>query len=151
MCPDVMVTVTNPGPVNAGLRARVKYARALQKARGNCVFISIHANAASNSPRWTSANGVVVFHHPRDKQGRGMAEWVLEAFDAHTLVSTDRGIKTSRFTVLSGTQSMPSILVECGFMTNRMEALYLGSDCGQFEIANALTQVIANYELNGGL
>ena len=150
LCVNYDTTITNPGPVNAGLRARTKYARGLHKERGNCIFMSIHANAAGNGRAWyPSAHGAVVFHHPRDERGKELASWVLEHFDVHTLLSTERGIKTSRFSVLSGTRAMPSILVECGFMTELNDARYIASESGRNDIAQAIFQTIDVCEQGG--
>lgn len=149
MLPDaITTTVTNPGPVNAGLIARLQYIRALQKVRGNCVLLSVHANAARGKG-WSGANGAVVFHHPKNKSGKVLADQMIEALDENTSLSVDRGIKTARFAML--TSGVPSILVECGFMTNPIEAEYLASSGGRQCIADSFYDLIQYFEINGGL
>ena len=140
-----VVDITNPGPVNCGLRERAEYINGLQKVRKNCVLISVHANAAGKKG-WSSAHGATIFHHPRNKGGRALAEWVLDSIDQHVRVDTTRGIKTARFAILSKTRSLPGILIECGFMTNELEAKHLASPEGQFEVAFAIAQVIKLFE-----
>ncbi|MFB6230816.1 MAG: N-acetylmuramoyl-L-alanine amidase [Salinibacter sp.] len=56
-----------------------------------------------------------------------------------------RGVKQAGFYVL-WSASMPSVLVELGFLTNREEARYLNSDRGQTELAKALFRAIKSYE-----
>ena len=56
-----------------------------------------------------------------------------------------RGVKQARFVVLHDA-SMPSILVETGFITNPSEQRYLSSDYGQSIIASAIFRAIRNYK-----
>jgi N-acetylmuramoyl-L-alanine amidase len=55
-----------------------------------------------------------------------------------------RGIKQAGFYVLVGA-SMPSVLIETGFLTNRKDAAYLNSDNGQSKIAESILNAIKNY------
>ncbi|MEO5673534.1 MAG: N-acetylmuramoyl-L-alanine amidase [Chitinophagales bacterium] len=56
-----------------------------------------------------------------------------------------RGVKQAGFLVLWRT-TMPSILIETGFLTNRNEEKYLNSESGQNEIAQAVLNSITNYK-----
>jgi N-acetylmuramoyl-L-alanine amidase len=56
-----------------------------------------------------------------------------------------RGVKQAGFLVLWRT-TMPSILIETGFLTNREEEKYLNSEKGQNEIAIAVLQAVSNYK-----
>lgn len=145
LVPGVTTTITNPGPVDAGLGRRAKYVNALQAVRGNCVLLSIHANAMGRT-RWHRAHGATVFFHPRNPKGKALAKWALDEIGHHTEVDITRGVKSARFTILSKTRAIPGALVECGFMTHPAEAQYLASADGQFEIAFAISQLIANCE-----
>jgi len=146
LCLDYDTTTTNPGPVNCGLKERTDYINGLQKVRGNCILLSIHANASGRGG-WSTVYGSTVFYHPKNKKGKPLAEWVLEAIDQHTPMNITRGVKPSRFTILSKTRSMPGVLVECGFMTNKSEARFLASSDGQSQIANAIFETIKTVEL----
>lgn len=55
------------------------------------------------------------------------------------------GVKQAGFLVLRAT-TMPSILIETGFMTNRNESTYLGSNKGQTEVADALYKAFGAYK-----
>jgi len=57
---------------------------------------------------------------------------------------TGRGVKQAGFLVL-WKASMPAILVELGFVTNRKEARYLQSPSGQNDLADAIYRAIVAY------
>ena len=56
-----------------------------------------------------------------------------------------RGVKQARFVVLYHA-SMPAVLVETGFISNREESQYLASEYGQNIIASAIFRAIRNYK-----
>ena len=58
-----------------------------------------------------------------------------------------RGVKQAPFYVISRT-NMPSILVECGFLTNPKEEEFLHSDLGQDYIASAIFRAFKSYNQN---
>jgi N-acetylmuramoyl-L-alanine amidase len=58
-----------------------------------------------------------------------------------------RGVKQAPFYVISRT-NMPSILVECGFLTNPKEEEFLHSDLGQDYIASAIFRAFRSYKKN---
>jgi N-acetylmuramoyl-L-alanine amidase len=58
---------------------------------------------------------------------------------------TSRGVKQAGFLVLWRT-TMPAILVETGFLTNREEEKYLASEKGQLEVSEAVLAAIAAYK-----
>ncbi len=55
-----------------------------------------------------------------------------------------RGVKQAGFYVLVGA-SMPSVLIETGFLTNRKDEAFLKSQKGQRKIANAIYKTVVDY------
>lgn len=111
------------------------------------LFISIHANAYGTT--WNSVNGWEIFHHKNSTNGKRLAEAIRNANLPYNGVLTfigirDRGIKTDAFTVLTKT-SMPSVLIEHGFYTNKDECELLKSDYFRKKCAIADAKGILNY------
>ena len=58
-----------------------------------------------------------------------------------------RGIFQDAFFVLIGA-SMPSVLIECGFLSNKSDEDYLKSDKGQTDVAKAIYKAIIYYKMD---
>jgi N-acetylmuramoyl-L-alanine amidase len=71
------------------------------------------------------------------------AEMLHNQFSNHPVISS-RGVKQAGFYVLVGA-SMPNVLIETGFLSNRSDAEYLNSKKGQTEVANKIFNAIKNY------
>ena len=57
----------------------------------------------------------------------------------------DRGVRQAGFLVLRKT-SMPSVLIEVGFISNRDEERYLASESGQQQLAKAISDAFDRYK-----
>ena len=87
------------------------------------------------------------FQHAHLERSIDFADRVEQAFAAGGRKS--RGVKQAGFAVLRLT-TMPSVLVELGFMTNASEEAYLLSDGGQREMADALLSAFGDYHRDLG-
>ena len=68
----------------------------------------------------------------------------IQDFLVSDLNRKDRKVKQAGFVVLRNTY-MPSVLVETGFLTNKIEGKYLNSSKGQKEISNSISNGIIKY------
>lgn len=100
------------------------------------LFVSIHANAVNRS----SVSGVETYYL---SSGRSLAEAVQSSI-IQTTNSRNRGVKQARFYVLRNT-SMPSILIEVGFVTGVEDAARLANPNYQSQMAAAISQGILSY------
>ncbi len=96
-----------------------------------------------------SAESYIVFSLMQNthlNQSLKIAEEVEKEFSnkAHR---KSRGVKQAPFYVISRT-NMPSILIECGFLTNFKEEEYLHSEIGQEYIASAIFRGFRTYKEN---
>lgn len=101
------------------------------------LFVSIHSNSNPN----TSIAGSMTFY-PSGKAS-ALASEVQNALITET-GGVDKGISTATFYVLRNT-SMPSILVEMGFVTNSDEAILLTKDSYRTKTAQGLLNGIVTY------
>ena len=77
------------------------------------------------------------------EQSISVAAQIEKNFKAQGM-STSRGVKQAGFAVLRKA-TMPSILVETGFISNREEEQWLASEEGQEAIATNIRKAISNY------
>ena len=118
--------VTLPGRVTMAERANAD------------VFVSIHANSAgANRPE---VSGLETYHYD---SGLRLAQ-IVHSKILQSLNVRDRKVRKARFYVLRKT-SMPSILVETGFLTGRDDAAKLRTSAYQNQMADAIAQGILQY------
>lgn len=99
------------------------------------LFVSIHVNAADDSG-WTQANGYCVFHKA---SGIHLAKYISDSYKESIPEIRPRfgGTMHRGYDVLPW--SIPAVLIECGFMTNRKEASFLADCENQKRIARAIS------------
>jgi len=102
------------------------------------LFVSIHANAISMSR--PDVNGVETYYYAN---GRGLAEAIQNSLLQSTGMR-NRGVKRGRFYVIRRT-SMPSALVEVGFVTGAEDAPRLATPEFRSLIAQAIARGILLY------
>ncbi len=97
----------------------------------------------------TSAESYIIFSLMQNiylEQSLTFASFVQEQFKDRAK-RTDRGVKQDIFLVLWRT-TMPSVLIETGFISNLTEEKYLMSDQGQVYIASAIFRAFRDYKLD---
>ncbi len=102
------------------------------------VFVSIHANAISLSR--PDISGLETYYYD---SGLGLAQIIHQNVLQLTGVR-DRGVRKARFYVLRKT-SMPSVLVEVGFVTGQDDASRLSNPAYRSQMANAIARGILQY------
>lgn len=102
------------------------------------LFVSIHANSMGSSR--PDISGLETYYY---SSGQRLAQTIHNSI----LQSTDvknRGTRRARFYVLRKT-SMPSVLVEVGFVTGREDAAKLSNPAYQSKMAQAIARGILQY------
>lgn len=102
------------------------------------LFVSIHANSVDNRP---DVNGLETYYYD---SGYRLAQVVHSSILQNIPTIKDRGVRKARFYVLRKS-SMPSILVETGYMTGRQDNPRLGSTDYQNRMADAIARGILLY------
>ncbi|QSJ19710.1 N-acetylmuramoyl-L-alanine amidase [Nostoc sp. UHCC 0702] len=102
------------------------------------LFVSIHANSVDGRP---DVNGLEVYYYD---SGYALAEVVRNNILQNIGTLKDRGTRKARFYVLRKS-SMPSILVETGYMTGREDNPRLATREYQNQMAEAIAYGILKY------
>lgn len=134
------------------LEKRVADTNALHAERP-CLFISFHSDAAGNGVDWHPASGFSVYTSVGQTESDKFAEIVLNEvaaiFGSKLKWRTDKtdgdGDKEENFYVLKNT-NCPAVLIECGFHTNKAEAIAMQSDAWKIEYVNAVVSAIKKWE-----
>lgn len=103
------------------------------------VFVSIHANAISLSR--PDINGIETYYY---SGGGGRLAQIIHANILQSLGVRDRGVRRARFYVLRN-NSIPSTLVEVGFVTGAEDAPRLADPNFQRQMAAAIARGILQY------
>lgn len=138
---NVKVIYTRTKDVYPSLDKRVEIAN----QDGVALFISIHCNG---SPSKLSSGTETHIYDRSSKESLKWARFIEKEFK-NRAGRHSRGIKTNQdrgntLQVLKYTRT-PSVLVECGFLSNHSEAIYLNSTRGQDLIASALFRATRSY------
>lgn len=124
---------------STSLRARTDFANNLEAD----MFISVHINSASSS----SARGTEVYYSAKNNEASksGLTSQKLANLMYQPLVqavgSNKRGVKASNFYVVRYT-NMPSILMECAFISNRDDANILKNQAKVDKIGKAIYNTV---------
>ncbi|MEM7699763.1 MAG: N-acetylmuramoyl-L-alanine amidase, partial [Verrucomicrobiota bacterium] len=107
----------------------------------NAIFVSVHFNSAYR----TSALGIETFY--RSSSSAKLAQAVQRELIRNT-GATDRGVKTANFSVLRHTKH-PSILVEGGFVSNKIERQRMTEAQYRQVVADSIARGIMSYKRSG--
>lgn len=105
------------------------------------IFISIHVNTFDSD---TSVYGLETWYCKDSRDSRLLAELVQEG-TAETAKAKDRGLKETNELIVIRDTTMPSCLVETGFLTNKAERKALVSKEYQEKLAKGMAQGIDEF------
>ncbi|MFY4774972.1 N-acetylmuramoyl-L-alanine amidase family protein [Metabacillus sp. RGM 3146] len=122
------------------LKERIDFANEKQAD----LFVSIHANASGNGTEWNEACGIETYVHTSFPLKAFQLAQVIQRTLVKATGRKNRGVKGAEFYVLKHTK-MPSVLIECGFMTNKEEAAFLKSESYREKCSKAIADSITEY------
>lgn len=122
-------------------RADLQARRDLAEAEGADVLLSIHLNEYRNR----AESGPQVFYQRGADAGRLLAGAMQEALIAVLKPAKERKALPGDYYVLRG--KLPSVLVECGFLSNAGEERLLLSEAYQKQIAVAVAQGLSQWRV----
>lgn len=130
----VQAVLTRKDDIDLDLEPRVQMAEQLRAT----LFVSIHANSIDMSR--PDISGLETYYYD---SGGDLARMIHNSVLEGTGIP-DRGVRTARFYVLRKT-SMPSVLVEVGFVTGRDDAARLSNSSYRSQMAAAIVRGILQY------
>ena len=137
----------NPGPYPIPIAMRVelinKIVRMLKRRGERCILLSVHANAPVK-PGWNRANGTTVFtlRKPHVESVR-FSKMIVDEMRSQTPLRS-RGIKKANFGILR--VNCPSVLLECGFQTNKPDVDFLWTQKGYYNCGSAIWSAWGEYK-----
>ncbi len=135
----VSTVMTRTADIDLDLEPRVELADRMRAT----VFVSIHANAISMAR--PEVNGLETYYYD---SGYDLAR-MIHASVLQTAQIRDRGVRSARFYVLRKS-SMPSVLVETGFVTGAEDAANLANSAHRQRMAEGIARGILQYIRGGG-
>ncbi|QUG42677.1 N-acetylmuramoyl-L-alanine amidase [Psychrobacillus sp. INOP01] len=102
-------------------------------------FISLHANAYGTT--WNNTSGIETFTYTKPSEQSVILATLIQNSLCSITGRWNRGVKKADFSVVRDTR-MPAVLVECGFMTNKHEAILLQSTEYRMRCAKAISFAI---------
>lgn len=130
---------------------RCKIVNDLQKVYKNCIYVSIHVNAAGNGSKWMNATGWSAYTSVGVTAADRLANCLYDAAKKNLKGKKLRTDNTdgdpdieSNFYVLKHT-NCPAVLTENFFQDNKDDIKYLTSDEGFHEIVRTHVEGIVNY------
>lgn len=103
------------------------------------IFLSVHQNAFDNN----SVNGIETYYYLKENFSKELCENIQNNLVKETN-AFDRGIKNSNFVVLRE-NIIPSVLIECGFITNDNEFKKLIDEDYQKNISKGIIESINSF------
>ncbi len=109
---------------------------AIANSNRNAIFVSVHFNSATRR----GASGIETYFYNRDSLSLASA---IHHYVSGGAPSENRGVRRRGYYVLRRT-NMPSVLVECGFLTNPTEAAYAQNVSYRQKLAEAIAAGVRN-------
>lgn len=114
---------------------------ALMSQSNVAVSISIHQNSFEDN----SSSGPQVFYYASSDTGKELASSVLGALNTSLCVAKPRSIKPNKDYFILKKSTSPTVIVECGFLSNPAETLLLSDKDYRDALAHAIYIGVTDY------
>lgn len=105
------------------------------------ILVSIHQNSFPSS----GVKGAQVFYHKSSENGKKLAELLQESLRTNVNSENKRQAKQNSDYYILRTTTIPAVIVECGFLSNREEESLLNEEAYQDKLAWAIYLGITEY------
>lgn len=128
------------GKKTSDMRNRVKI---INEANAD-VCISIHQNSYTSK----EVKGAQIFYYSKSDDGKRLAELIQESLKETLNDGNKRKEKENNNYYMLLKSECPSVIVECGFLSNWEDATNLKDEFYQYKIAEAICSAVERYLLN---
>ena len=133
--------LSDPGAVNAKVQDLQRRVQLIHKKKPDCV-ISIHQNSYPDA----AVKGAQVFYYTTSGEGKAAAEILQNELLEIDPENKKREKANNTYYILKKTE-VPTVIVECGFLSNHKEAEKLSDEAYQGKIAEAVVKGIKSFFL----
>ena len=137
----VILTRSTDEALGSGKKTDMAERKRIINESGGDALISIHQNAFPSA----EAKGAQVFYYRKSEKGRRLAECIQNAITEKADKENTRTAKENENYYLLKNTSMPSVIVECGFLSNKAEEQKLNSDGYQQLMAWSIYSGVLEY------
>lgn len=143
---DGLYSASDNNKKQADMRKRIEI---IHEAKPD-IAISIHQNSFTQE----SSKGAQVFYHVKSSQGKKLAEIIQEQLKITLNDGNHRLAKSNDTYYMLKKSECPLVIVECGFLSNRLESQLLKDETYQEKVAWGIHLGVLNYlnnenEING--
>lgn len=139
---DVIMTREKDEMINGSKVADMRARLDIIKNNPNAIFLSIHQNLFSHNSSW----GAQVFYSPNNSDSKVLAELLQARFVELLQPNNKRLCKpTDPSLYLFKNAVSPAILIECGFLSNALDANNLLTDEYQNKVSFVIFSAICDY------
>ena len=117
------------------------------KKYGADIFISFHMNSAPGTNATGTETYYCVSNNSTNSNGvssKKLATFIQERFPTKMGLSGKRGVKTANH-VVTKNNTVPAVLVEYGFLSNKADAAIIENTSGQKKAAKAMYDIICEF------
>ena len=148
---DCVIDILEPVEKSLNYRAQLVN-KIVRESNDDCIYISVHLNAAGNDGKWHTASGWTVYVYNKcSAKSKALALSLFDVAEEKDLFGNRRlpktGYYTANFCVLRET-ICPAILTENLFQDNKKEVEYLLSQEGKENICDLHVKGILQYIKN---
>ena len=123
----------------------IKNRFAIMNKYDDCIYVSIHQNKFND----TAVHGAQTFYSPNNNESRVLADFIQKSISSQLQKENRRVIKKSGTDIyLLYNATKPTVMVECGFVSNDNELKKLKDNDYQNKMAISIALGIINYNVS---
>lgn len=123
----------------------IKNRFAIMNKYDDCIYVSIHQNKFND----TGVHGAQTFYSPNNNESRVLADFIQKSISSQLQKENRRVIKKSGTDIyLLYNATKPTVMVECGFVSNDNELKKLKDNDYQNKMAISIALGIINYNIS---